>query len=76
MVECKPHRVDIRVILTGVAPISTSRFEDFVLLNLSPWKGAIRFLNQGRLGPRYIGPFRVVARGGKGCLPVGSACGT
>ena len=38
---------------------------DMVLLKVSPWKGVIRFRKRGKLGPRYIGPFRVVARVGK-----------
>ena len=33
-----------------------------VLLKVSPWKGVIRFRKRGKLGPRFIGPFRVVAR--------------
>ncbi|CAH1418427.1 unnamed protein product [Lactuca virosa] len=36
-----------------------------VLLKVSPWKGMIRFRKRGKLGPRYIGPFRIVARVGK-----------
>ena len=38
---------------------------DLVLLNVSPWKGVIRFRKRGKLGPRYIGPFRVIARVGR-----------
>ena len=38
---------------------------DMVLLKVSPWKGVIRFRKRGKLGPRYIGPFRVIARVGK-----------
>ena len=38
---------------------------DFVLLKISPWKGVIRFRKRGKLGPRYIGPFRVTARVGR-----------
>ena len=38
---------------------------DFVLLKVSPWKGVIRFRKRGKLGPRYIGPFRVIARIGR-----------
>ena len=32
-----------------------------VLLKVSPWKGVIRFRKRGKLSPRYIGPFRVLA---------------
>ena len=38
---------------------------DFVLLKVSPWNGVIRFMNWGKLGPRYIGPFRLTVRVGK-----------
>ncbi|KAJ9547756.1 hypothetical protein OSB04_020299 [Centaurea solstitialis] len=38
---------------------------DRVLLKVSPWKGVIRFRKRGKLGPRYIGPFTVLARIGK-----------
>nr|GEX16676.1 hypothetical protein [Tanacetum cinerariifolium] len=37
---------------------------DMVLLKLSPWKGAVRFGNREKLSPRYIGPFRILARVG------------
>ncbi|XP_021971407.1 uncharacterized protein LOC110866571 [Helianthus annuus] len=35
---------------------------DYVLLKVSPWKGIIRFRKRGKLGPRYIGLFKIVAR--------------
>ncbi|GKD22868.1 putative reverse transcriptase domain-containing protein [Tanacetum coccineum] len=35
---------------------------DMVLLKVSPWKGAIRFGKRGKLSPRYIGPFKILAR--------------
>ncbi|KAJ9560905.1 hypothetical protein OSB04_006065 [Centaurea solstitialis] len=38
---------------------------DRVLLKVSPWKGVIRFRKWGKLGPRYIGPFTILARVGK-----------
>ena len=38
---------------------------DYVLLKVSPWKGIIRFRKRGKLGPRYIGPFRITTRVGK-----------
>ncbi|GJV53178.1 putative reverse transcriptase domain-containing protein [Tanacetum coccineum] len=38
---------------------------DRVMLKVSPWKGVIRFRKRGKLGPRYIGPFRITDRVGK-----------
>ncbi|GJZ78685.1 putative reverse transcriptase domain-containing protein [Tanacetum coccineum] len=35
---------------------------DMVLLKVSPWKGAVRFGKRRKLSPRYIGPFRILAR--------------
>jgi hypothetical protein len=35
---------------------------DLVMLKVSPMKGVRRFGKRGKLAPRYIGPFRVVAR--------------
>nr|GEY91835.1 putative reverse transcriptase domain-containing protein [Tanacetum cinerariifolium] len=37
---------------------------DKVMLKVSPWKGVIRFGKQGKLNPRYIGPFKISARVG------------
>ncbi|GKC87223.1 putative reverse transcriptase domain-containing protein [Tanacetum coccineum] len=34
---------------------------DIVMLKVSPWKGVIRFGKWGKLNPRYIGPFKVLA---------------
>ncbi|GJS40727.1 putative reverse transcriptase domain-containing protein [Tanacetum coccineum] len=43
-----------------------SEFEvdDMVLLKVSPWKGVVRFGKRGKLSPRYIGPFKILARVG------------
>ncbi|GKF14025.1 hypothetical protein Tco_0055487, partial [Tanacetum coccineum] len=34
---------------------------DKVMLKVSPWKGVIRFGKRGKLNPRYIGPFKIIA---------------
>ncbi|GKA74207.1 putative reverse transcriptase domain-containing protein [Tanacetum coccineum] len=31
-------------------------------LQLSPWRGVIRFGKRGKLSPRYIGPFKIIKR--------------
>ncbi|GJZ58569.1 putative reverse transcriptase domain-containing protein [Tanacetum coccineum] len=36
--------------------------EDRVMLKVSPWKGVIRFGKRGKLSPRYIGLFKIMAR--------------
>lgn len=38
---------------------------DRVMLKVSPWKGIIRFRKRGKLSPRFIGPFKILARVGK-----------
>nr|GEV67002.1 putative reverse transcriptase domain-containing protein [Tanacetum cinerariifolium] len=35
---------------------------DGVMLKVSPWKGVVRFIKREKLNPRYIGPFKVLAR--------------
>ncbi|GKC27195.1 putative reverse transcriptase domain-containing protein [Tanacetum coccineum] len=37
---------------------------DKVVLKVSPWKGFVRFGKQGKLNPRYVGPFRVLEQVG------------
>ncbi|GJR97987.1 putative reverse transcriptase domain-containing protein [Tanacetum coccineum] len=38
---------------------------DRVMFKVSPWKGVVRFGKRGKLNPRYVGPFRVLAKVGK-----------
>ncbi|GJU46139.1 putative reverse transcriptase domain-containing protein [Tanacetum coccineum] len=38
---------------------------DKVMLKVSPWKGVVRFGKRGKLNPRYVGPFKVLAKVGK-----------
>nr|GEY92068.1 reverse transcriptase domain-containing protein [Tanacetum cinerariifolium] len=38
---------------------------DMVMLKVSHWKGVVRFGKRGKLNPRYIGPFKVLAKVGK-----------
>ncbi|KAI3786759.1 hypothetical protein L1987_40697 [Smallanthus sonchifolius] len=35
---------------------------DYVMLKVSLWKGVIRFWKTGKLSPRFIGAFRILAR--------------
>ncbi|GJU41751.1 hypothetical protein Tco_1194708 [Tanacetum coccineum] len=35
---------------------------DRVMLKVSPWKGVVRFGKRGKLNPRYLGPFKVLAK--------------
>ncbi|GJR30863.1 putative reverse transcriptase domain-containing protein [Tanacetum coccineum] len=37
---------------------------DMVLLKVSPWKGVVHFGKHEMLSPRYIGPFKILARVG------------
>nr|GFC62606.1 putative reverse transcriptase domain-containing protein [Tanacetum cinerariifolium] len=38
---------------------------DMVMLKVSPLKGVVRFGKRGKLNPRYVGPFKVLAKVGK-----------
>ncbi|GJV06161.1 putative reverse transcriptase domain-containing protein [Tanacetum coccineum] len=38
--------------------------EKIIQIKLSPWKGVIRFGKRGKLKPRYIGPFKILAKVG------------
>ena len=53
---------DEYLVLCGYSKGSEFEVEDRVFLKLSPWKGVVRFGKQGKLNPRYIGPFEIVER--------------
>ncbi|GJS45497.1 putative reverse transcriptase domain-containing protein [Tanacetum coccineum] len=38
---------------------------DRVMLKVSPWKGVVQFGKRGKLNPRYVRPFKVLAKIGK-----------
>nr|GEW24689.1 putative reverse transcriptase domain-containing protein [Tanacetum cinerariifolium]GEY95245.1 putative reverse transcriptase domain-containing protein [Tanacetum cinerariifolium] len=38
---------------------------DRVMLKVSPWKGVVRFGKRGKMNPRYVRPFKVLAKIGK-----------
>ncbi|GKC03666.1 putative reverse transcriptase domain-containing protein, partial [Tanacetum coccineum] len=44
--------------------VSKFQIGDKVMLKVSPWKGVIRFGKQGKLNPRYIGPFKIIDKVG------------
>nr|GFC37628.1 putative reverse transcriptase domain-containing protein [Tanacetum cinerariifolium] len=41
------------------------KIKDRVMLKVSPWKGVVRFGKRGKLNPRYVGRFKVLAKVGK-----------
>ncbi|GJU46440.1 putative reverse transcriptase domain-containing protein [Tanacetum coccineum] len=49
--------------LTGLEIIHETT-EKIVMLKVSPWKMVIRFGKRGKLNPRYIGPFKIIAKVG------------
>nr|GEW46771.1 putative reverse transcriptase domain-containing protein [Tanacetum cinerariifolium] len=38
------------------------KVRDRVMLKVSPWKGVVRFSKRSKLNPRYVGPFKVLAK--------------
>ncbi|GJX53796.1 putative reverse transcriptase domain-containing protein [Tanacetum coccineum] len=45
-------------------PICWVEVGDKVMLKVSPWKGVIHFGKRGKLNPRYIKPFKILAKVG------------
>ncbi|GKG35525.1 hypothetical protein Tco_0440679, partial [Tanacetum coccineum] len=37
---------------------------DRIMLKVSPWKRVVHFGERGKLTPRYVGPFKVLEKGG------------
>ncbi|GJT27818.1 putative reverse transcriptase domain-containing protein [Tanacetum coccineum] len=52
--------------LSGYADLKRKLMEfqvgDRVMLKVSPWKGVVRFGKRRKLNPRYVGPFKVLAK--------------
>ncbi|GKA51842.1 putative reverse transcriptase domain-containing protein [Tanacetum coccineum] len=68
IVQIKNHLLTARSRQKSCADRRTKPLEfevgDMVLLKVSPWKGVIRFGKRGKLSPRYIRPFKILARVG------------
>ncbi|GJZ20054.1 putative reverse transcriptase domain-containing protein [Tanacetum coccineum] len=66
--EIKNHLLTARSRQKSYADRRTKPLEfevgDMVLLKVSPWKGVVRFGKHGMSSPRYIGPFKILARFG------------
>nr|GEV76920.1 putative reverse transcriptase domain-containing protein [Tanacetum cinerariifolium] len=46
---------------SGLLPMEFE-VEDRVMLKVSPWKGVVRFGKRGKLNPRYVRPFKLLAK--------------
>ncbi|GJY14557.1 putative reverse transcriptase domain-containing protein [Tanacetum coccineum] len=44
------------------SPVCWAEVGDKVMLKVSPWKGVVRFGKQGKLNPRYFGPFKMLEK--------------
>ncbi|GJZ96417.1 hypothetical protein Tco_0668751 [Tanacetum coccineum] len=68
IIQIKNHLLTARSRQKRYADRTTKPLEfevgDMVLLKVLPWKGAVRFGKRGKLSPRYIGPFKNLARVG------------
>ncbi|GJY48943.1 putative reverse transcriptase domain-containing protein [Tanacetum coccineum] len=68
IVQIKNHLLTVRSRQKSYADRRTKPLEfevgNMVLLKVSPWKGTVRFGKRGKLNPRYIMPFKIIARVG------------
>ncbi|GJT05976.1 putative reverse transcriptase domain-containing protein [Tanacetum coccineum] len=68
IVQIKNHLLTARSRQNSYADRRTKPLEfevdDLVMLKVSPWKGVVGFGKRGKLSPRYIGPFNILARVG------------
>ncbi|GJY96857.1 putative reverse transcriptase domain-containing protein [Tanacetum coccineum] len=60
----KLHVIDKGVTLIRDISHWKFQFGDKVMLKVSPWKGVICFGKRGKLNPRYIRPFKILAKVG------------
>ncbi|GJY23320.1 putative reverse transcriptase domain-containing protein [Tanacetum coccineum] len=66
--KCRSHIMWVKVgegYLIGLEkkPLEFS-VGDYVLLKVSPWKGVVRFGKNGKLVPRFVGPFEIIEKVG------------
>ncbi|GJR37924.1 putative reverse transcriptase domain-containing protein [Tanacetum coccineum] len=54
----------LKIIYETTEKIVQIKSRDKVMLKVSPWKGVIRFGKRGKLNPRYIRPFKIIAKVG------------
>nr|GFA01175.1 hypothetical protein [Tanacetum cinerariifolium] len=59
--KCRSHLVVVSRRATQIRELSRE-VGDMVLLKVSPWKDVVRFGKREKLSPRYIRPFKILAR--------------